>query len=128
MGDLPLMGIPIVEEPLMEDGQIVMLGATPWSCEVLLVGTGPISWRTGARREAERIFRTGLADVLEWPGEPPYREPVSGRKILDRLRAGADVVLLDPEDGGTAGHCGCCAHSRASGCGGRGCPCWERTP
>lgn len=31
-------------------------------------------------------------------------------------------------DDGLTDHCGCCAHSRASGCGGPHCPCRPRSP
>lgn len=79
-----LLGIPIVEARWMPDTwTIISVDPTRNGGQVLLVGTQPPRDPVAlARREARLMVRRGLADVLEWLGQPVVNEPA-----LARLRA-----------------------------------------
>lgn len=63
---------------VVPDGQVLLVG------DALLIGTGPLPVLEDAAREARRIVRAGMADVLAWCGLPLEPEP-SGHEILARL-------------------------------------------
>jgi hypothetical protein len=50
------------------------------------IGTGALPVREAAGREARRLVRQGMADVLRWLGQPVDTE-LSGEEILARWRA-----------------------------------------
>lgn len=78
--------LPILTSDVIPDGELVLVGPSgPGAFEYLALGTGPISNEEWCRREALRIVQTGLVDVLEWLGEPPW-EPPGGLQILARLK------------------------------------------
>lgn len=74
-------GIPIVESAAVPDGVLLAIPG-----QKIVIGTGPIDNSEWCRREALRIVQTGLAEVLEWLGEPPWRPPATSAGILARLR------------------------------------------
>jgi hypothetical protein len=87
----PLLGIPIVSNPCLLDGEMHLFTDPGTGRRTLLLGTRPHPPRAQAQRDAVRIVREGLADVLAWltdPPEPslPYR--TSG-EILVSLRSGS---------------------------------------
>jgi hypothetical protein len=49
------------------------------------IGTGALPVREAAGREARRLVRQGMADVLKWLGQPVETE-LSGEEILTRWR------------------------------------------
>ncbi len=75
-------GIPVVTSDLIPDGDYHL---TP---EVFVIGTGPVDWHTWCQREALRIVRTGLADVLEWLGEPAWKPPLTSAKFFEAVSRG----------------------------------------
>ncbi len=79
-------GIPVVVSGAVRDGEVLILGATSYSGTSAIIGTGSIDSSEWCRREALRIVQTGLADVLEWLGEPPWRPPLTGVQILARIK------------------------------------------
>lgn len=85
------LGIPLVLDERLAEGEMLMLGPDlgPYALggpQVIVLGIGPIDWRTWCRREARRIVRTGLADVLDWLGEPQWRPARTSAEILAELR------------------------------------------
>jgi hypothetical protein len=80
--DATLLGIPVIESPMVADGVVLVFG----NREVIAIGTAPIDNSEWCQREALRIVRTGLADVLGWLGEPPWRPPATGAGILASLK------------------------------------------
>jgi hypothetical protein len=81
-----VVGLPVVLTAGMSDGDCMLVPAG--LSRTLFIGTGPISESTRTRREALRIVRTGLADVLDWLGEKPWRPAMGGHELLDALRNG----------------------------------------
>lgn len=63
---LALSGLRVNYSPLLWDGDTILMP----DARLLIVGTRQRSW---AHREALRIVRHGLADVLLWLGEPVDR-------------------------------------------------------
>ncbi len=87
----PLLGIPIVSNPWVLDGEMYLFTDPGTGRRTLLLGTRPHPPRAQAQRDAVRIVREGLADVLAWltdPPEPslPYR---TAEEILVSLRRGS---------------------------------------
>lgn len=73
VGDL--FGIRVVTDSTLDETRVYQFA------DMLIIGTRPISW---AHREALRIVREGLADVLAYLGEPVH--PLTGPALLDRLK------------------------------------------
>ena len=69
------------------DGSMVWHGT-----EILWLGTKPLHPLDEVGREARMLVREGLADVLEWLGEPVITEPTS-RQILDGIPSGNMVYF-----------------------------------
>lgn len=87
----PLLGMPIVESRWVLDGEMYLFTDPGTGRRTLLLGTRPHPPRAQAQRDAVRIVREGLADVLAWltdPPEPslPYR---TAEEILASLRSGS---------------------------------------
>lgn len=78
-----MVGLPIIQVPLMEDTWAAISHASDLG-PCALVGTKPPDEMELVRREARLLVRRGLADVLEWLGRPVVNEPV-----LDAIRAQA---------------------------------------
>lgn len=55
----------------------------------LFIGTRPLPLMEEVGREARRIVRSGLRDVLDWLGESWYDEP-TGVEIFEALKHGAN--------------------------------------
>jgi hypothetical protein len=82
-----IAGIPVITSAVIPDGELLIIGPSgPGTYEYLAVGIGPIDNSEWCRREALRIVQTGLADVLEWLGEPPWRPPLAGLQLLARIK------------------------------------------
>lgn len=81
---MSILGIPIIQHRWLPDDQVILsTDPTRGGATVMLVGTmAPTDPIKLAGREARLLVRRGLADVLEWLGEPVVNEP-----ILARLRA-----------------------------------------
>jgi hypothetical protein len=79
-------GIPIVVSSMLPDGEVLIVGQSSYSGTAAVFGAGPIGNSEWCRREALRIVRTGLADVLEWLGEPPWTPPLGSVQILARMK------------------------------------------
>lgn len=81
---------PVREENLLKDGTVLVLDPArapdPLTApRAVLVGTRPRTQRERARDEALEIVHEGMADVLEWIGETPFRwRP--GKAVLADLR------------------------------------------
>ena len=68
-------GVPFYIDPDLDETHIWNLDGT------IHIGTKPLSW---AHTEALRIVRDGLADVLQWLGQPVH--PMTGPQVLEWLR------------------------------------------
>lgn len=80
-----MLGLPIIEVPMMED----TWAASSWANDLgscVLVGTKPPDEMELVRREARLLVRRGLADVLEWLGRPVVNEPVLAALKAQTLR------------------------------------------
>jgi hypothetical protein len=70
--------MPIVQSAWLEDTKAYV--STNYDANgrrpVLLVGAKPPEGLDAVRREARLIVRHGLADVLDWLGQPVINEPV----------------------------------------------------
>lgn len=76
------LSIPIIESPLLPDDQMILSsdGAlTGGAMMAILVGTRPPDPIKQAGRDARLAVRRGLADVLDWLGEPVVNEPLMAR-------------------------------------------------
>lgn len=74
-----MTGLQIVEVPWMPDDTAHIgtdYGLDGLRAPSLLVGTKPPDELGQLRREARLLVRRGLADVLEWLGQPVVNEPV----------------------------------------------------
>lgn len=73
-------GIPIIENPHLPDDRMFISSDGSFTGEhttmVILVGTQPPDPIKQAGRDARLLVRHGLADVLEWLGQPVVNEPV----------------------------------------------------
>lgn len=90
------IGVPIRLSKVARDGEILWVGGRG---VMLLIGTRPLTVLEQAGRDARRLVREGMADVLEWLSEPVNIEPTSA-EILTALRALAaerGIVLGRPE-------------------------------
>lgn len=76
--------IPIIESPHLPDDQVIFSSDGTGAPMVILVGTQPPDPIKQAGRDARLLVRRGLADVLEWLGQPVINEPA-----MARLRATA---------------------------------------
>lgn len=100
MTSLPINGLPIVATEALRDGDVLYVQdpGPPY----LLVGTRPLTEVELAGKEARSIVQNGLADVLEWLGEPPPTPypPRGGRYLLDTIAQQARrTVWHDPTYG-----------------------------
>lgn len=75
-----LAGIPLMLSPDLPDGTLVDIGGQ------VMLGTRPLTELEQAGRDARRIVREGLADVLTWCGLPVDLEPGAG-EVLVTMRA-----------------------------------------
>lgn len=70
-------GMPIVLVPHIPDTTVWFAGEYSfYGQRTLFVGTQLPDLREQCRRQARMTVRRGLADVLEWLGEPVVTEPV----------------------------------------------------
>jgi hypothetical protein len=76
--------MPLTTTTALADGRIAIIG------DHVYLGTRPLTTREAAAREARLIVRRGLADVLEWLGEPVEIYPTSA-EILERFQAMNDA-------------------------------------
>lgn len=96
--DLTLQGVPSRFGP--RDVRVVIMPSQPdgrmtWSgINFLFVGTQPLPLLEDARRDARRIVRKGLQDVLEWLGEGHWNDEPSGAEVIYALRLGADPMKI----------------------------------
>lgn len=80
-----MFGIPVVENPYVPDGTVLIIGKR----DAIVIGMCPRTELELVGYAARHIVRRGLADVLEWLGEEVGPEmPPTGAAILARLRAG----------------------------------------
>lgn len=81
---MSILGIPVIEHRWLPDDQVILsTDPSRGGATVMLVGTMPPTDPVKlAGREARLMVRRGLADVLEWLGQPVINEPA-----LARLRA-----------------------------------------
>ncbi|MFC0626160.1 hypothetical protein [Kribbella deserti] len=77
--------LPVVESPYLPEGTCYVTRTFSGRAEVLLVG-GYLDPVQKAGREARMIVRRGLADVLEWLGEP-VELPTVMSALRDRMAA-----------------------------------------
>jgi hypothetical protein len=68
------LGVPLFENTFTPDAQVDMVLGDIW------IGVAP-----DHHNEARQLVRNGLADVLEWLGEPIHR--ITGRELIDRLKS-----------------------------------------
>lgn len=61
--------MPVYLHPYLRDGAVLVADGT------ILLGTCPLTPIEEAGREARRIIRRGMADVLRWAGQPVDMEP-----------------------------------------------------
>jgi hypothetical protein len=77
-----MLGLPVVMSDMFADGTVIFDGVRN---RRIIIGTRPPTPVEQAREDARRIVQTGLADVLQWLGQPPYQRPLTHHELLGRL-------------------------------------------
>lgn len=87
---LGLFGVPVYLTPMADHGTLYWAidPARPVQ-QSLFIGCRPLAPLEQAGKDARLAVRRGLADVLEWLGQPVENEP-TGQEIFDRMMQAAD--------------------------------------